>query len=86
MKLLVVKKDRLDELTKFGFKKDGLGFYVYTEKAPGEVHEIIVASWFPVLSVSEYDSEDFENSTVVSIPDVIMDLIEAGMVERYEDI
>ena len=29
--------------------------------------------------------EDFESSTVVGIPDVVMELIKAGMVESYQD-
>lgn len=85
MKVLAIKKDRLEELTKFGFEKDNLGFYVYTEKTLCWNYVIHVAPWLPTLSISEYDSDNFEDSTVVKIPDVVMDLIEAGMVERYED-
>jgi len=38
-----------------------------------------------VLSVSEYDVEWDYDGTSIDIPDVIMELIEAGMVESYED-
>lgn len=85
MKLLAIKKDRLDELTKFGFIKRG-DFYVYCESRIGFRYTIHIPIFHhPILSIGEYDEEDKEHGTVVRVPDVIMELIEAGMVERYED-
>lgn len=44
-----------------------------------------MSSIIPTLSISEHDMDDFESSTVVGIPDVVMELIKAGMVESYQD-
>lgn len=84
MKLLAVKKDRLEDLIKFGFEKDDYDSYIYNGEMDCYEYRIHVMSWCPLLSVSEYATENFEYDKVVSIPDVIMDLIEAGVVERYE--
>ena len=84
MKVLAIKKDRLEDLVKFGFEEDSYGSYTYTGKMACYECRIHVASWLPVLNVSEYDTNDSENSTLVNIPDIVVDLIEAGMVERYE--
>lgn len=84
MKLLAVKKDRLNELTKFGFERDDYDSYTYRGKRPCGEYRVCVMSWLPILSISEYDSDDFEDSTVVNVPDVVMDLIEAGMIERFK--
>lgn len=80
--MLAVKKNRLKDLIKFGFKTDDFENYVYKGKVLGWEYSVHVTSWMPVLSISEYDTEYFEFDTVVSVPDVIIDLIEAGMVER----
>ena len=82
MKVLAIKKDRLEELTKFGFVKEN-NFYVYYGNNLKFKYTVSVPCfWEPVISISEYDTEDIEDSTITYIPDVIMDLIEAGMVER----
>lgn len=82
MKVLAVKKDRLEELTKFGFVKEN-NFYDYSENNGKFEYTVCVPCfWEPVISVNEYDTEEHEESTITYIPDVIMDLIEAGMVER----
>lgn len=83
MKVLTIKKDRLEELTKFGFVKNK-DCYTYKGKRLCYNYTIRVTSWSHVLNINEYDPEDFKDSTAVDIPDVIMDLIEAGMVERYD--
>ena len=84
MKVLAVKKDRLEELTKFGFVKED-NYYVYHGKNLKFEYTVRVSSfWEPVISISEYDTEDIEDSTVTYVPDVVMDLIEAGMVERND--
>ena len=84
MKILAVKKDRLEELTKFGFIKRG-DFYVYCKTRLGFRYTIHVPTfWRPILNIGQYDEEDSEHNTSVEIPDVVMKLIEAGMVERCE--
>lgn len=86
MKVLAVKKDRLEELTKFGFIEDG-GFYTYHETGLRYQYTVRVSSfWEPLITVSEYDDVDCEESATTYIPDIVMDLVGAGMVERYEDI
>lgn len=85
MKVLAVKKDRLEELTKFGFEMDEYDTYSYRGKRLDSYFLIQVSRWDPTISISEHDDIEFENDTVVDIPDVVMKLIEAGMVESYED-
>lgn len=85
MKVLAVKKDRLKDLIKFGFEKDEDDSYIYRGKRLDSYFLIQVSTWYPTISISEHDDIEFENDTVVDIPDVIMELIEAGMVEGYED-
>ena len=85
MKVLAVKKDRLEELTKFGFERDEYDTYSYRGKRLDSYFLIQVSRWDPTISISEHDDIEFENDTVVDIPDVIMELIEAGMVESYKD-
>lgn len=85
MKVLAVKKDRLKELIKFGFEKDEYDSYIYRGKRLNSYFLIQILAWDPTISISEHDEIEFENDTVVDIPDVIMELIEAGMVESYED-
>ena len=84
MQVLSVKKERLDELTNFGFTKEK-DSYIYRGDRLNYNYLIQVSSFIPILSISEYDMEDFESSTVVGVPDVIMELIKAGMVESYQD-
>lgn len=84
MQVLSVKKERLDELTNFGFTKEK-DSYIYKGNRLNYDYLIQVSSSIPILSISEYDMEDFESSTVVGVPDVIMELIKAGMVESYQD-
>lgn len=84
MQVLSVKKERLDELTNFGFTKEK-DSYIYKGNRINYDYLIQVSSSIPILSISEYDMEDFESSTVVSIPDIVMELINAGMVESYQD-
>ena len=84
MAILAVKKDRLEELTKFGFVKED-SFYIYhgnNSKFEYTVH--VPTFWEPVISVSEFDTEEHEETTTTYIPDVVMDLIEEGMVERSD--
>ena len=84
MKMLAVKKDKLKELTKFGFVEEK-NFYTYCESNSRYRYTVSVPSfWEPILSITEYDIEDIEESTTTYIPDVILELIEAGMVESYE--
>ncbi len=84
MRVLSVKKDRLEELIKFGFVKDE-DSYIYRGKRLDSYYLIQIAEWYPTISVSEHDLIEYESETVVDIPDVVMKLIEAGMVESYED-
>lgn len=85
MKLLVIKKDRLEELNKFGFIEDG-GFYTYCGTSLAYQYTVRVSSfWEPIITISEYDNIDNEESTTTYIPEIVMELIEEGMVERYED-
>lgn len=84
MKVLAVKKDRLDELTKFGFRKYG-NVYLYINSFGVYRCLLHISADYPVISISEFDTDCCEDSVVIDIPDVIMELIEAGMVERYED-
>lgn len=84
MQVLSVKKERLEELINFGFTKEK-DSYIYTGNRLNYNYLIQVSSSIPILSISEYDMEDFESSTVVGVPDVIMELIKAGMVESYQD-
>lgn len=84
MKVLAIKKDRLEELTKFGFVKKN-NFYDYHGNNSKFKYTVSVPCfWEPVISVNEYDTEEHEENTATYIPDVIMDLIEAGMVERND--
>lgn len=84
MKILAVKKDRLEDLTKFGFVKEN-NFYVYYGNHLKFQYAVSVPSfWEPVISVNEFDTEEHEENTTTYIPDVILELIEAGMVERNE--
>lgn len=85
MRVLSVKKDRLEELTKFGFEKDGDCYTYSGERMNNFSYRVMCLSWYPVISVSEYDAEWDYDGTPVDIPDVVMKLIEAGMVESYED-
>lgn len=84
MQVLSVKKERLDELTNFGFTKEK-DSYIYKGNRLNYDYLIQVSSSIPILSISEYDMEDFESNIVVGVPDVIMELIKAGMVESYQD-
>lgn len=84
MQVLSVKKERLDELTNFGFTKEK-DSYIYNGNRINYDYLIQVSLSIPILSISEHDMEDFESSTVVGVPDVIMELIKAGMVESYQD-
>ena len=84
MQVLSVKKERLEELTNFGFTKEK-DSYIYTGDRLNYNYLIQVSSFIPILSISEHDIDDFEGSTVVSIPDIVMELIKAGMVESYQD-
>ena len=81
MKVLAVKKDRLEELTKFGFVKDK-DSYIYKGKRLDTYYLIKIKEHCPTISISEYDWFEIKDGTAVDIPDVVMDLIEAGMVER----
>ena len=82
MKVLAVKKDRLEELTKFGFVKEN-NFYDYHGNSSKFEYTVSVPCFCePVISVNEYDIEEHEESITTYIPDVIMDLIESGVVER----
>nr|DAF57571.1 MAG TPA: hypothetical protein [Myoviridae sp. ctqfO1] len=82
MAILAVKKDRLEELTKFGFVSEN-NFFVYKGNNSKFEYTVRVPCFCePVISISEFDTEDIEDSTVIYVPDVVMDLIEAGMVER----
>lgn len=82
MDILAVKKDRLEELTKFGFVKEN-NFYDYHGNNSKFEYTVSVPSfWEPVISVTEFNTEEHEESMTTYIPDVIMDLIKAGMVER----
>lgn len=83
MKVLAIKKDRLEELTKFGFTKEGDCYTYSGERMDNFQYRVMCLSWYPVISVSEYDAEWDNDGTTVDIPDVVMELIEAGMVERY---
>nr|DAR87665.1 MAG TPA: hypothetical protein [Caudoviricetes sp.]DAX47371.1 MAG TPA: hypothetical protein [Caudoviricetes sp.]DAX78473.1 MAG TPA: hypothetical protein [Caudoviricetes sp.] len=85
VRVLSVKEDRLDELTKFGFVKDEDQYTYSGERMGNFQYKVTCFSWYPVLSVSEYDVEWDYDGTSIDIPDVIMELIEAGMVESYED-
>ena len=84
MQVLSVKKERLEELTNFGFTKEK-DSYIYKGNRLNYDYLIQVSSVIPTLSISEYDMDDFENSTVIGIPDIVMELIKAGMVENYQD-
>ena len=84
MNVLAIKKDRLEELTKFGFVKEN-NFYVYYGNNLKFEYTVHVPSfWEPVISVTEFDTEEHEENTTTYIPDVILELIEAGMVERND--
>lgn len=84
MQVLSVKKERLEELINFGFTKEK-DSYIYRGNRLNYDYLIQVSSSIPILSISEYDMDDFESSAVVSIPDMVMELIKAGMVESYQD-
>lgn len=84
MQVLSVKKERLDELTNFGFTKEK-DSYIYRGDRLNYSYLIQVSSVIPTLSISEHDMDDFESSSVVGIPDIVMELIKAGMVESYQD-
>lgn len=80
--ILAIKKDSLEDLTKFGFVKEN-NFYVYYGNSLKFQYTVSVPSfWEPVISVTEFDTEEHEESITTYIPSVVMDLIEAGMVER----
>lgn len=84
MQVLSVKKERLDELTNFGFTKEK-DSYIYRGDRLNYSYLIQVSSVIPTLSISEHDMDDFESSSVVGIPDIVVELIKAGMVESYQD-
>lgn len=84
MQILSIKKERLEELTNFGFTKEK-DSYIYRGDRLNYNYLIQVSFFIPILSISEHDIDDFEGSTVVSIPDIVMELINAGMVEKYKD-
>ena len=84
MQVLSVKKERLDELTNFGFTKEK-DSYIYKGNRLNYSYLIQVSSVIPTLSISEHDMDDFESSSVVGIPDIVVELIKAGMVESYQD-
>lgn len=85
MRVLAVKKDRLEELVKFGFTKKGNCYTYSGERMDNFSYNVMCLLWYPVISVSEYDAEWDDAGSSVDIPDVVMELIEAGMVESYED-
>lgn len=84
MQVLSVKKERLDELTNFGFTKEK-DSYIYRGDRLNYSYLIQVSSVIPTLSISEHDMDDFESSSVVGIPDIVVELIKAGMVKSYQD-
>lgn len=84
MQVLSIKKERLEELTNFGFTKEK-DSYIYRGDRLNYSYLIQVSSVIPTLSISEHDMDDFESSSVVGIPDIVVELIKAGMVESYQD-
>lgn len=84
MQVLSVKKERLEELTNFGFTKEK-DSYIYRGDRLNYSYLIQVSSVIPTLSISEHDMDDFESSSVVGIPDIVVELIKAGMVGSYQD-
>ena len=85
MQVLSIKKERLEELTNFGFIKEK-DSYIYTGDGLNYNYLIQVSSVIPTLSISEHDMDDFESSSVVGIPDIVVELIKAEMVESYQDL
>lgn len=84
MQVLSIKKERLEELTNFGFTKEK-DSYIYRGDRLNYRYLIQVSSVIPTLSISEHDMDDFESSSVVGIPDIVVELIKAEMVESYQD-
>lgn len=84
MQVLSIKKERLEELTNFGFIKEK-DSYIYRGDRLNYSYLIQVSSVIPTLSISEHDMDDFESSSVVGIPDIVVELIKAEMVESYQD-
>ena len=84
MQVLSIKKERLEELTNFGFTKEK-DSYIYRGDRLNYSYLIQVSSVITTLRISEHDMDDFESSNVVGIPDIVMELIKAGMVESYQD-
>lgn len=84
MTQLAIKKDRLVDLLDLGFKKEG-NMYVYENTDEYGKAMIIVMEDYPLIHCCYFDMDMLDDSlSDGNIPDIVLDLFEAGLVERFE--